>query len=402
MGDIMDKKYFRTKAACYVSNISGAVMCTLPPLLFITFRELYGISYTLLGTLVLINFVTQLTIDLIFSFFSHKFNIPVVIKLMPLLTVMGMIVYALAPVLFPNSVYVGLALGTVIFSVSGGLGEVLISPIIAAIPSDDPDREMSKLHSIFAWGCVGIAIVCTAFLFALSGTYWQILTVVLALVPLSAAILYMRAPLPEMQTPERASGAFGLFKNKALWLCFLSIFLGGAAECTMSQWCSGYVEKALGIPKIWGDIFGVALFAAALGLGRSLYAKYGKNIEKMLFFGSIGAALCYAVAVFSGVPIVGLISCAFTGFCVSMLWPGSLIAVADRIPTGGVVMYAVMAAGGDLGASVGPQLVGIVSDAVGIRLGLLAGMVFPVLGIGVNLILLRQRVKKDKISEIGK
>jgi len=164
----------------------------------------------------------------------------------------------------------------------------------------------------------------------------------------------------------------------------------------MSQWCSSYIEKALGIPKIFGDIFGVALFAFALGLGRSLYAKYGRNIEKMLFLGSIGATLCYGIAVFSNNAIVGLIACAFTGFCVSMLWPGSLIAVADRIPHGSVVMYAMMAAGGDLGASVAPQLVGIASDAVGIRFGLLAGMIFPIFGIVVNFVLLRQRKRRDK------
>ncbi len=390
----MTDKYFRIKAACYVSNIGGAVIGTLPPILFITFRELYGISYTLLGTLVVINFFTQLIIDLIFSFFSHKFNIPFAVRLMPVFSVLGMVLYALSPIIFRGNVYLGLALGTVLFSISGGFGEVLISPIIAAIPSENPDREMSKLHSIFAWGCVGVAIFCTVFLLLVGGKYWQILTAILTLMPFLSFILYSRAEFPELEKPERASGIIGLFKQKALWLCVLSIFLGGAAECTMSQWCSSYIEKALGIPKIFGDIFGVALFAFALGLGRSLYAKYGKNIEKMLFLGSIGATLCYGIAVFSNSAIVGLIACAFTGFCVSMLWPGSLIAVADRIPHGSVVMYAMMAAGGDLGASVAPQLVGIASDAVGIRFGLLAGMFFPLFGIVVNFILLRQRKKQ--------
>ena len=47
-----------------------------------------------------------------------------------------------------------------------------------------------------------------------------------------------------------------------------------------------------------------------------------------------------------------------------MLWPGSIITVSERIPTGGVIMYALMAAGGDLGASVGPELVGVITDVV--------------------------------------
>jgi MFS family permease len=175
------------------------------------------------------------------------------------------------------------------------------------------------------------------------------------------------------------------------------IFLGGAAECTMAQWSSGYIEKALGIPKVWGDLFGVAVFSVMLGLGRTLYSKIGKNVSKVLLLGAVGATACYLIAALSPFPVVGLIACAFTGFCTSMLWPGSLIVGSDRFPESGVFIYAAMAAGGDLGASVAPQLVGLVSDfaianetlsslalrlvmtpdSLGMKLGMLVGMLFP-------------------------
>ena len=106
------------------------------------------------------------------------------------------------------------------------------------------------------------------------------------------------------------------------------------------------------------------MFSIMLGLGRSLYAKYGKNIGKVLFFSAIGASVCYLTAAISGAAVVGLIACALTGFCTAMMWPGSLIAVSERFPHGGVMMFALMAAGGDLGASVGPQLVGFITDKV--------------------------------------
>ena len=74
-----------------------------------------------------------------------------------------------------------------------------------------------------------------------------------------------------------------------------------------------------------------------------------------------------------------------------------------------------MAAGGDLGASVAPQLVGVVTDAVsaspyfaetafslgltaeqlGMRAGLLVGALFPLLAIFVFFILRRLRDKKE-------
>ena len=85
----------RTKLACYTAYFTMSSIFSLPPILFVTFREMYGISYTLLGTLVLINFCTQLTIDLIFSFFAKYFNIHTTVKIMPLLTSIGLLIYAL-------------------------------------------------------------------------------------------------------------------------------------------------------------------------------------------------------------------------------------------------------------------------------------------------------------------
>ena len=392
---IMQNNYSLAKFACYTSNISMSIVSNLSPVLFLTFHSLYGISYSLLGLLVLINFVTQLTIDLIFSFFSHKFNIPLTVKSMPIFTLTGLLIYGFAPVLFPENIYLGLALGTVIFSISGGLSEVLISPVIAAIPSKDPDREMSKLHSIYAWGVVLVIVVSTLFLFFIGEEKWQYLAFIFALVPLIAALLFAFSEIPHMDTPEKASAAFHLLGNRGVWLCVLAIFLGGASECTMAQWASGYLEGALGISKVWGDIFGVALFSVMLGFGRTLYSKIGKNIERVLMLGAIGAFICYVTAAVFPIPLVGLIACAFTGFCVSMLWPGSLIVATDRFPSGGVFIFALMASGGDLGASIGPQLIGLITDVIaengtfsamfagfapeqiGMKCGMLIASIFP-------------------------
>lgn len=390
------------KYACFVSSTVMSVTGNLPPLLFMTFHDLYGISYSLLGALVVTNFITQLSIDLIFSFFSQKFNIPKTVKTIPLITILGLIIFALAP-LFDN-VYLGLLLGTVVFSVSSGLGEVLVSPVFATIPAENPDREMSKLHSCYAWGTVAVIILSTVFLFIFKNTLWQYLVFLWLLLPLVSAILFMLSDVPEMETPKKTSQAFGFLKNKLVWLSVIAIFLGGAAECNMAQWASSYLEQALNIPKIWGDIFGVALFAAFLGLGRTLYGIFGKKIENILLLGSIGATLCYFTASVIPVPFICLFACAFTGFCTSMLWPGNLVVAEKRFPQGGVFIFALMASGGDLGASVAPQLVGIITDSViasdginnicqsllltpeqlGIKLGLLSGMLFPLIAIFIQ------------------
>ncbi|MBQ9117955.1 MAG: MFS transporter [Clostridia bacterium] len=413
----MQKGYARLKWACYTGNITMAVVACLSPLLFLTFHDLYGVSFSLLGTLVLVNFATQLTVDLIFSFFSHKFNVSATVKAMPMIAVVGFVLFTLAPVIFPASPYVGLLVGTVIFSSASGLNEVLISPVIAAIPAEDPDKEVSKLHAVYAWGAVGVVLFSTLFLFVFGRGNWQWLMAVLTLLPTVAFLLFIGCDIPKMQTPEKTKDVARFLKNKGVWLGVFGIFLGGAAEITMSGWASTYLEETLGLNKIWGDILGVAAFSATLGLGRTLYAKIGKNAPRALCLGSIGAFVCYLLAAFSPFAWVGLIGCAFTGFCVSMLWPGSLIISSAKYPAGGVLVYALMAAGGDLGASLGPQMVGVVTDIatsspamielaakwgmtsgqLGMRLGLLIGSLFPLLAIIVFGRIWRKDASKNKL-----
>ena len=100
------------------------------------------------------------------------FNVKVVVRIMPLLTATGLLIYALIPQLFPSYAYVGLLVGTVIFSVAAGFSEVLLSPMIAAIPSKTPQRDMSFLHSLYAFGVFTVAIITTVFIKVFGAENW--------------------------------------------------------------------------------------------------------------------------------------------------------------------------------------------------------------------------------------
>ncbi len=410
-----EPNYAKTRRACYFSYLSMSSVFTLPPLLFETFHTAYGVSYSLLGTLVLVNFLTQLTIDLIFTFFTRLFNIEKTLRIMPLLTAFGLGLYALSPTLFPSHVYVGLVIGTVIFSVSAGLSEVLISPTVAAIPSEHPDRDMSMLHSLYGWGVVSVAAVSSLYFLLFGTENWTYLAFFLACFPVIASVLFFVSPIPEMDlTSSDAKNAAG--RSTGLLLCVLCIFLGSSAENAMTNWISCYVESALLLPKAVGDVLGMAVFALLLASCRVFYAKRGKNIMKTLLLSMIGATVCYLVA--GAIPsiLISFLACVLTGFCTAMLWPGTLILMEEKIPSPGVAAYALMAAGGDFGASVAPQLLGILvdkisvsgfaarlgetagllPDQVGLRCGVLIAAVFPLLGICVILVMRRYFRKTEK------
>ncbi|MBO5216057.1 MAG: MFS transporter [Clostridia bacterium] len=414
-----DNRYKRTKFACYAAYFTMSSIFCLPPMLFVTLRETFGISYTLLGTLVLVNFCTQLTVDLIFTFFSKKFNVKAIVKVMPLITALGLVIYALVPTLFPDIAYAGLVVGTVVFSVSAGFSEVLLSPMIAAIPSDNPQKDMSMLHSLYAFGVLFVVIVSTVFFALFTTASWMYLTLFFALLPVIASVLFFTSPMPDMDTSQsEASVAKSSKRTLGLVLCVACIFFGSCAENAMSNWVSGFMENALGIDKSIGDILGLAMFAVLLGLGRIAYAKWGKNISKILLFGMIGASACYLVVGLVDNVILAVIACFMTGLFTSMLWPGTLILMEEKLPSLGVGAYALMAASGDLGASVAPQLMGVVADSVagsalgaeigvavgltaeqvGLKAGMLVTSLFPILGIVVVLIIMNYFKPKKQES----
>lgn len=309
---------------------------------------------------------------------------------MPLITSLGLLIYAIFPMVFPGFAYVGLLIGTIIFSVAAGLSEVLLSPMIAAIPSDDPQKDMSLLHSLYAFGVFSVVVIGTLFIKFIGAEYWMYLTMFFAALPIIASVLFIISPMPDMSASETSTSTTKAQKRTmGIALCIGCIFLGSCAENAMSNWISSYMEAQLHIDKAIGDILGMAMFAILLGITRICYAKWGKNICKMLLIGMIGAAICYLVAGFSTHIIPAFIACILTGIFTSMLWPGTLIMMEEKIPGVGVATYALMAAGGDLGASVAPQLMGIVADNSSLQTGMLVCSIFPIMGSVLMMVIIR-------------
>ncbi len=401
----MAPNYIKTKYACFYTYLAMSSVFCLPPILFMTFREMYGLSFTLLGLLVVLNFCTQLAVDLVFSFFGRHFNPHTALRIMPLLTGSGLLVYALIPLLLPQYAFAGLLIGTVIFSLAAGLAEVLVSPTVDALPSDTHDKDMAALHSLYGYGLVVVIALSTVFLKFFGTHNWMYLVIFWAIPPVIASMILFRVDLPDMDTGHTAESAAPRRRTGGLLLCMVCIFFGSCAENAMTNWISSYLEISLHIPKAVGDIFGLMLFAILLSLTRSWYAKYGKNIYKVLTVSMVSAVFCYLLAGLSPIPLLSMLGCVFTGIFTSMLWPGTLIYMEEKIPRAGVAAYALMAAGGDFGAAIAPQLLGVITDTVaasswgislsqtlsiapdelGMKVGMLVAALFPAAGIGVLL-----------------
>ena len=86
---------------------------------------------------------------------------------------------------------------------------------------------------------------------------------------MAGAVLFCRVPLARKNggappLPLRALARKGVF-----YALLAAIVLGGAAEVTMAQWASAFLEKGLRLPKLAGDVWGVCFFSLMLALGPS-------------------------------------------------------------------------------------------------------------------------------------
>ncbi len=355
--------YTPTRLACYLAIIVQAAVINLVPILYTSFKEIYGLSYVSLASLLSLNFVVQLSVDIIFSKSADKYGFRPFIVSSTILITAGFLLFAATPKIFGN-VYVGFVISTVLYSVGGGLMEILISPIIDSIPSKSKTASMAILHSMYAWGMVIVLILSTVFIYFFKNNNWQILIALWAILPFITFLLFAFSPIPKIESDEQIGGMRKVIFQPLFIICILIIFFGAGAENTMSQWSSAFVEKIMVMPKILSDFGGMLTFSVAMGMGRLLHGVFSKklNLPKLMLYGSVISFFCYLLASFSFSKPLVFGACALTGFCVSMLWPGTLVLAKKAYPASGAWLFAILATSGDCGAAFCPWLAGLISD----------------------------------------
>ncbi len=394
--------YQSTIIACNIGLFTQAVAINLIPTLFIPLKEQFGLSYGQLGMLVLINFITQLFCDIIFSNSADKHGFRPIAILSPSLIFSGLILFALSPYICPTNPLHLFIISTIIFSSGSGLAEVVLSPIVNAIPTDEKVRAMSFLHASYCWGFVTVVSLTTIFIQIFSRTSWQYIMLAWSLLPLVNAILFCKVPIADGIPEEKRQSMKELIKNKYFIVFLIIIFAGGSAELSISQWASSFIEKGINLPKVAGDILGVCGFAVMMGIGRTVSGKLGSRLDtsKIMMHGTIVLALCMVIAAISPFSWLNILAIIVGGLAVSLQWPGTLMIAADFFPFAGAWMFAILAAAGDVGASFAPWLLGNIADCIsssqsvielaqmfsitteqiGLRTAMLFGAIFPLVG----------------------
>ena len=386
----MNLSYKSTLAACYTGYVVQAVVNNFVPLLFLTFQDTYGISLSRITILITVNFLTQLIVDMLSAGFVDRAGYRASAVAAHAFAFAGLAGLALLPDVTADP-FAGLLISVVVYAVGGGLLEVLISPIVEALPTKNKEKSMSMLHSFYCWGHVAVVLLSTLFFLVFGIDSWKTLALLWALVPAANLVVFTKVPLyPLVSEDEEGIPLTGLIKRPVFWIFLVVMTCAGASEQAVSQWASSFAEQGLGVSKTIGDLAGPMLFAVCMGTSRFLYGLYGDKIAlKKAMSGS--ALLCiasYFVISLSPAAALSLIGCGICGFSVGIMWPGTFSMAAASLKGGGTAMFAFFALAGDLGCSGGPSFVGMLSESSGkgLSFGILCSVVFPaVLLIGVLL-----------------
>ena len=393
----MNFTFKHTKLACYCGYIVSAVISNFAPLLFIIFQTDFGVTMGQLSFLITLNFGVQMAVDFLGAYFADKIGYRTTVVTANVLAAAGLIFMGTLP--FLMNPFIGLMLSVVTYAVGSGLLEVMVSPIVAAIPSDGKAASMSFLHSFYCWGQVAVVLLTTLY-FGLFGTeHWNIISCLWAVFPIFTALLFSRVPINSFTNEDDKIPMRKLFAIKVFWIFLILMLCSGASELAMAQWASLFAESALGVSKTVGDLFGPCMFAVAMGLSRVFYGKAASklNIANYIITCAGLCILSYLLVSLSPNSFLSLVGCTLCGFSVGVMWPGVLSLAAGRCPQGGTALFALLALSGDIGCFTGPNTAAAISEkfAIGgsaLKAGLLGCIIFPAVMILCTLIL---KVMKD-------
>ncbi|MGI6495702.1 MAG: MFS transporter [Kiritimatiellia bacterium] len=374
--------YNHTLAACYVGYVTQAIINNFLPLLFLRFQKEFSLSLGQITALITANFGIQLLVDYIAAHSVDRIGYRTAMRIAHFSAASGLSGLAFFPQLFGGTPYAGLLACVALCSIGGGLTEVLVSPIVEAVPTTSRKAAaMSLLHSFYCWGQMAVVALSTLFFCTAGLAHWRWLACLWALIPLLNGFYFGVVPIRmPVETGDGLSMA-QLARNRFFWILVVMMLCAGASELGMSQWASSFAEAGLGVSKTLGDLAGPCLFAAFMGSARVLYAAFSTrmNLRKYIAGSCVLCVASYLLASLAPWPLLGLAGCCICGFSVGIFWPGVFSIAAAGMPRGGTAMFALLALAGDLGCGTGPTLIGVMAGRFGdnLKAGLGFGAIFP-------------------------
>jgi fucose permease len=261
-------------------------------------------------------------------------------------------------------------LAVFVMGLGAGVLDMVLSPIVCALQPERRTAAMNWLHSFY---CIGAVVTVLGGSLALRLSLgWRFLALGLAMMPVIVAASFVFMHIPDVLAAGVERTRLRDLLGKRYFLVAIAIiFLAGATELGLAQWLPAYAETALGFTK-WTSGMSLLFFSLVMAIGRITVGIIGKRVNPFtILLGSCSAtAAMFIAGCFAPWHALALAACIAVGFTVSCLWPSTLGVTADQFPRGGMTMFGMLAAVGNIGGVFMPWMIGVMADLTNMRWGL--------------------------------
>lgn len=285
---------------------------------------------------------------------------------------------------------------TYIFFIGLGAGSLELggSNIISGIHTKNKGRYLNLLNAFYGVGAVITPIWAGNLLN--SGVSWRSVYKYSLFVIIPITVYFLIMKYPREKSPKDASKKSGLkdllqiMSRKEVLLMYLVIFAYVATEIGMATWLVDFLQKEKQVTVVQSSLY-LSVHFAGMTAGRllgSLFVDKVGHLRSLLLFSSL-AAVCIAIGVFGPASIAVVL--AFTGFCFSIIFPTSTAVVSEIPSKNSGTMLGVFFAFGGLGGMIGPWMIGLVNDSLGLKLGMSVNIIFCLIIVVTLCILIKSK-----------
>ena len=95
------KNYNKTLIACYLGFVTQAITANFAPLLFLTFKGIYGLSLEQIALIPFTFYITQLFVDLAATKYADKIGYRTCVTVSQVIAALGLVLLVVLPELLP-------------------------------------------------------------------------------------------------------------------------------------------------------------------------------------------------------------------------------------------------------------------------------------------------------------
>lgn len=309
----------------------------------------------------------------------------------------GLIFYALVTFAFAHTH--SFAIACVFISCMGALAtfiEAVGMDLVDDMSPVDAASNLTMTHGIAGIGMVGGVVYSGLMLNA--GYDWRTIYTMMSVAVGAVAVVFCVVRFPKMH--QSAAGGLAELKHwftrRELYPTYLALFLYVGAEGAVTGWMATFMTTTLGYSSLLASL-GTAAIWTVVTVGRIVCAGLVGTRYTVRALVSFLCTVCViGILLTAGVtmPILFWVALLLVGAGLSALWPLIASTALDAGNNGGTVMSLILFFG-YFGAAVIPYLIGLIGDAAGLHMALIASaIVFAALGLVVRFVMPRSVSEK--------